>query len=314
MKRDREFLIELATMYYEKGYSQQELARHYSLSRPSVSGLLKQCRAEGIVEIRIASSSSSLASALEERLRTRFGLRHCAVTPRTSSDSDLPEAVGKRSAEMIESLLKDNLTVGLSWGRSLFHSVEHLQPALFADILAVQMVGGLGAHNVESDGYALVRRFAARVNSSVRVIQAPIIVGSDELKDMLIREPAIQETIGVLSRLDLAIVGISSNRPENSSLVREGFIRADESQEIWDAGGVGHICGYHFDADGRFMDIPINRRIVGIESSGFADIPDVLAVAWGRDKVAPLLGALKGRIISSLVTDEDTAMRLLSGD
>ena len=312
MKRDREFLIELATMYYEKGLSQQEIARHYSLSRPSVSGLLKQCRADGIVEIRIASSSSSLASALEERLRSRFSLQNCAVTPRTSSETDLPEAVGKRSAELISTLLKDNLTVGLSWGRSLFHTVEHLQPALFADILAVQMVGGLGAHSVESDGYALVRRFAAKLNTAVRVIQAPIIVGSDELKEMLIREPAIRETLAVLSRLDLAIVGISSNRPEDSSLVREGFISAGESQDIWDGGGVGHICGYHFDAEGRFMDIPINRRIVGIESSGFADIPDVLAVAWGRDKVEPLLGALKGRIITSLVTDEDTAMRLLS--
>ena len=314
MKRDREFLIELATMYYEKGCSQQEIARHYSLSRPSVSGLLKQCRAEGIVEIRIASSSSSLASALEDRLRSRFNLVNCAVTPRTTSDSDLPDAVGRRSAEMIESLLKDEMTVGLSWGRSLFHSVEHFQPALFADILAVQMVGGLGAHNVESDGYALVRRFAAKVNSAVRVIQAPIIVGSDELKEMLIREPAITDTLGVLSRLDLAIVGISSDRPEDSSLVREGFISADESLEIWEAGGRGHICGYHFDAEGRIMDIPVNRRIIGIEATGFADIPDILAVAWGRDKVEPLLGAMKGRLITSLVTDEDTAMRLLSED
>ena len=67
MKRDREFLIELATLYYEEGLSQQELADRFSLSRPSVSGLLKRCRSEGIVEIRIASSPSSLASALEGR-------------------------------------------------------------------------------------------------------------------------------------------------------------------------------------------------------------------------------------------------------
>ncbi len=69
IQKDRNFLIEVAKKYYFDGCSQQEIAKYYNISRPSVSNILKQCKEEKIVEIRIQESESSLVRALGERLK-----------------------------------------------------------------------------------------------------------------------------------------------------------------------------------------------------------------------------------------------------
>ena len=64
----RDFLVEVATLYYEQDLSQAEIARKFDVSRSLVSHLLKLCRDQGIVEIRI-NDSRSRAARLQRRLR-----------------------------------------------------------------------------------------------------------------------------------------------------------------------------------------------------------------------------------------------------
>ena len=80
------------------------------------------------------------------------------------------------------------------------------------------------------------------------------------------------EVLQKMNSIDIALVGISSDIPESSSLVREGFISAGEQEEILKAGAVGHICGYHYDRKGDFLDIPANERVVGIKKKELKSI------------------------------------------
>jgi DNA-binding transcriptional regulator LsrR (DeoR family) len=106
---------------------------------------------------------------------------------------------------------------------------------------------------------------------------------------------------------DIALVGIGTVEPEMSSLVRAGFLTSHELGQIAAEGAVGDVCGIHFDADGNILDIPINRRVVGIPVDDLKRIPIVIGVATGRSKVKPILGALRAGIINTLFTDELTA-------
>ena len=312
INKDRNFLIEIARKYYFDGLSQQEIASHFNISRPSVSNLLKRCREEKIVEIRIQESDSSLVNALAERLRKNFDIESVIVVPSNDDSNATLAAAGAAAAGLLQTKLKDRMKIGLYWGSSLYQLVKALPAQSVVDVEVIQLTGSLGMANSAFDGFELAGNLAQKLNGSCRLIQAPVIVKNPELKKLLIKEHPITETMSRMNALNLALVGLSSDKPEYSSMVREGFLDTAEAESIQSEGGIGHICGLHYDTEGEFLDIPQNKRVVGIEIEDLKAIPELIGIACGAEKAEAILGAIKGRIISSIITDENAALRMLS--
>jgi deoxyribonucleoside regulator len=312
MQKNRDYLIDIARKYYMEGLSQQEIAREFGISRPTVSNLLKQCREEGIVTIQIEDYSSSLTQALADQLKTVCPLREVVVVQSQMNQEMTLSTAGEAAADLLLKRLRDGITLGLSWGTSLYQFVRQVPRRPVVDAEVIQMVGSLGAENPESDGFELVRNLAHKLNSGYSLLHAPILVKTPELKKMLEQEQRLEAVLEKMASIDIAFVGISSDCPEDSSLVREGFLSAAEAQKIVEAGGVGHICCYHYDRDGRFLDVEENRRIIGVRSFELTDIPEVVGVACGSRKAEAILGSLRGGLIDTLITDEAAALSMLS--
>jgi lsr operon transcriptional repressor len=51
--------------------------------------------------------------------------------------------------------------------------------------------------------------------------------------------------------------------------------------------------------------------VVAVPPDQLSRIPTIVAAAAGPDKVDPILGVLRGRIVNILITDETTAAELL---
>ena len=81
---DRSLLGKISWHYYVDGLTQKEIGQRLGLSRLKVVRLLKRARAEGVVEIRVASDvrlNTELARSLEDR----FNLREAIVTDAPSA-------------------------------------------------------------------------------------------------------------------------------------------------------------------------------------------------------------------------------------
>ncbi len=312
IQKDRNFLIELAKKYYLEGLSQQEIARFYNISRPSVSNILKQCKEEKIVEIRIQESESSLVSALAERLKKDYSLYSVVVVPTEDDRRATLSSLGRAAARLVESKLKDRQKIGISWGSTLYQLVDSLSVQSVVDVEVIQLAGSLGMTNPSYDGYELTRRLSQKLNGTCRLMQAPVIVKNLKLKKLLLQEPLILETMNRMKVIDLALVGISSDLPEYSSMVRAGFLSEDEAQNLLSRGAIGHVCALHYDKSGSILDISENARVVGIDDNTLKEIPEVIGVACGTEKADAILAALKGGLVDSIVTDEDAALRMLS--
>jgi len=76
-------------------------------------------------------------------------------------------------------------------------------------------------------------------------------------------------------------------------------------------GAVGDILGRHFDAYGRPIESPLAERIIALSLESLRTIPQVIAFAGGRRKADAILGALRGRYVHVLITDEATARLVL---
>jgi DNA-binding transcriptional regulator LsrR (DeoR family) len=195
---------------------------------------------------------------------------------------------------------------------ALYHTVRQMPKKGLVDCEVVQLMGGLGASALFYDGSELVRILAEKLNGDYYPFLSPLLVKTPELRQALLSEPGISETVNKARSLDLALVGLSSDQPQDSVAVQSGFLSAEEAQNIYEKGSCGHLCGYHYDGDGRFMDIPLNKRVVGIDIDSFLNIKRRIGIACGRQKSKAIYAALKGNLITDLFTDELTALQIIS--
>lgn len=159
MQRNRDLLVAVARRYYLDGVSQSELAKEFGVSRPTMSSMLKQCREEGIVEIRIRDGSP-LSTALGDKILQTYGLNKVVIVP---SREDAPanlQNVGAEAAAFVAPLLIDGIRLGLAWGTSLYHLVHQLPSCRALDSEVIQLLGGLGPSHAIYDGQELARHLA----------------------------------------------------------------------------------------------------------------------------------------------------------
>ena len=311
MVKSFELLVELAKHYYLDSMSQSEIADLYKISRPTVANMLRECREKGIVEIRI-HDRSPYYSETGIILKNKFGLKTvCVVTHEEEYALTLYKTC-LETAGFLSSLLKNGMKIGISWGTALYHTIRQLPKLSLMDCEVFQLMGGLGAAALYYDGAELARILADRINAVFFPVLSPVLVQSQELRDALLKEPGIRETLEKTRSLDLALVGLSSDLPEDSALVKAGFLSPEEARRIYDEGSCGHLCGYHYDTEGKFMASPINNRVVGISPEEFLQIPRRMGIASGNQKARAIHSALKGGLVTDLFTDESTALKILS--
>ena len=204
------------------------------------------------------------------------------------------------------------MTVGISWGSSLYYLVEHFSPRNYLDVEVVQLIGGIGARNLQTDGLELARKLSRKLNKVYHVLQAPLVVQSETLKNMLIQEPDIAQVLKKGKQVDIAVIGIGTIHRENSALVRAGYMSQEQAEDLAKRGAVGDVFGQQIDKEGNICDFELNKRTLGIDLQQLKHIPVVIGVASGADKAEVIRGAMKGGYIKMLVTDEAAAMRIVS--
>ena len=305
-------LVDVASRYYVDGASQADIAHEIHVSRPTVSRLLSEARDSGVVTIRIEHPMRR-QSHLERQLIDRFGLTDAWV-PRV--DSGLPtEAVARCAAVIVADTVRDDSVVAISNGTTLAELIaelEKLPAARHRESIVVPMIGALGSDNLLVDGPDLCRRIADCLGGTYRILPTPLIVGAPRLAAALRTEVSIATTLSLASRADVAVVGIGTCDNTGSGRIFDGWMTRSINQRLLEQGAVGHIAGHHFDAQGRHIKSDLCERTIGIAPERLAEMPNVVAVVAGTNKVSAILGALRGGYIQSLVIDDETAARVLA--
>ena len=311
MGKSFNLMVELAKNYYLDAMSQSEIAERYKISRPTVANILKKCRETGIVEIRI-NDKSPFNSETGQFLADKFALKTVCVVPQEPDYSLTLYKTCLELAGFLVSLFSDRMKIGISWGTSLYHTIRQIPKIGLEDCEVVQLTGGLGAAALYYDGAELARILADKIDAKCYPVLSPLLVQSQELRNALLQEPRIRDTLKKTESIDIALVGLSSDLPEDSTLVKAGFMSLKEAKQVYDEGSCGHLCGYHYNEEGSFMDSPINNRVIAISPEGFLQIKRRIGVACGKQKARAIHAALKGNCITDLFTDELTALKIIS--
>ena len=95
-------------------------------------------------------------------------------------------------------------------------------------------------------------------------------------------------------------------------LQSDGFVEEFRDGFLIENGAVGEIAAWPFDRQGRILSNSLTERLPGIRVDDLSRNVPLVAVAYGARKVPAIRAALKGRLITGLITDEQTAMHVLS--
>ena len=96
-----------------------------------------------------------------------------------------------------------------------------------------------------------------------------------------------------------------------SAQFRSGHINIVDSEKLISEGAVGDICGSYIDINGHLCHSTLNDKMIAISLEELKRIPTVIGVAAGEKKADVILGALRGRYIDVLITDEKAAISVL---
>ena len=302
-------LIEAARLYYEHNLNQAQIATRLDVSRPGVSRLLQEARDTGIVKIQIVDPGAR-GTRLESALREKYGLKHAIVVPSDKQDTVLKSRMGPALITLLDQLLTENTTLGVSWGSTLQAATEHLKPRLVKNMTVVQLNGGVSKAELDTHATEIAGRMGENYQAIPYLLPLPAIVDTAELKKAIISDRNIAKTLKLAREADIAVFTVGAFGSK-SVLVQADYFEEAEVQALIQAGAVADICSRLIKADGSICSPELDDRTIGIELAELKARPFSIAVAGGLNKAQAIRAGLAGGYFISLITDEDVARQLL---
>jgi DNA-binding transcriptional regulator LsrR (DeoR family) len=306
-------MAEVAQLYHEEGWTQNEIAGKLRLSQGTVCRLLQKAQDQGIVRINVIPPEGTFVD-LEELLEQKFGLTQVIIgRADTDSEEGVQKALAASAAHFLQTTLKPREVIGVSSGSAtLLSMVEQMHPIWkIADCQVLQMVGEPADPSGEKYAYQVVRQLARLVQGEAHFLLAPEIVDSKAAAEVLAQDPCVRQTMALFDRINVALVEICPVEPSFGLGNGRHRFSTDELGALEAKGAVGHVCLRFYNAVGEEMNNPLCATVFGIELAHLKSIPSVVGIAGGKRKHQAILGALRGEWVDVLITDQFSAEAIL---
>jgi deoxyribonucleoside regulator len=301
--------IDVARLYYQSDYSQQQIAERLGISRPTVSRLLQHAKDQGYVSIRIADPLEDIGE-LSKRLKERYQLDQVRVAYSPLNEYDeIKKHIARKAATFLDEIVKDGDIIGVTWGTTMYDLARQLKSKMVHGVEVVQLKGGVSHSRSNTYAAEIVHLFAKAYHTVARYLPLPVIFDSPELKRMVEQDHHIRCIIEMGRQANIAIFTVGTVK-DDALLFRLGYLGPEDKAEL-QRNGVGDICSRFFDRAGNICSHEINSRTVGIDLEELRKKEKSILVAGGERKIAAIQAAMAGGYANILVTDQFTAKALL---
>lgn len=308
-----DLITKVAWFYYKEKLTQQDISARVNISRQKVQRFLEKARDLEIVRFQIKNPYANLLS-IESELIEKYSLKDSVVVPYLSDgDSLLRRSFAKAGASYLERIISqhNNSIVGLGWGNTTAYLADYFDSLpIKTKVEVVSLIGNLMT-NVAMNPYIIAEKIANKLDAPFYNIWAPAITQSKERAEIFKSEPWINCVLQKASKANIILFSVGEVSP-SASLFKMGYLSSDELKKLREKGAVGDILSRFFNAQGDLVDDEIHERVISIPINKLKDKGKiVIGVAGGPSKFDAIRGALKGKYVNVLITDEETAEKLL---
>jgi DNA-binding transcriptional regulator LsrR (DeoR family) len=303
MDLDEELMIKASWYYYLENKTQQTISSLLDISRMRVIRLLDKARQTGIVQFRIRAEHAG-RMRIEKQLVETCGLKDAFVipTPAEAGIAEINDAIADAAAMYLSARIQPDDFINIGYGDTTGKTLNNLARIAEAPISCISLTGGVSIYlpNARSNVF----------NARLFLIPAPLIVSSKEMVTAIKEEDSVKEIFRMVSLASFTIVGIGGMNDE-ATILKTGVLSANDFLYLKMRGAVGDILCHFIDRQGKLITAPPEDRLVSVSLDTLKSLPNVIAVAAGKDKREALKGALNLGYLDILITNEDTARWLI---
>ena len=278
-----------AWMYFVEEMTQSAIAEALGVGRVTVVRMLAEAKALGEVRIALARGNAELGG-LEAALCKAHGLDEAIVAPLSSPSVDATAPIGAALGDYVSSLLRNEMKIGLGWGRTLNRSLEYLRERSLKGLSVISLVGGV-THFAHDNPAEFPSAFARAFNAECYLIPAPALVDSPATKAALIERCGLGAVYAFANVLDAVVVSVGS-LGDQATISRFELIGQADRRAMSEYGGVGELLCNVYDSEGRVIDHPLNQRVMSVPMEAVCAAPIRVLAAGGAHKFAAIQGAL----------------------
>jgi len=296
-------------LYYVAGYTQEEIASEFGISRQSAQRMVSLSISEKLIKVRLDHPISNCMK-LASQLKKKYSLKKCEIVP-SANGENTTIGLGQAGAQMMTEYLESEepIIMAIGTGRVLKKVANELSPMDCNQHRLLALVG-----NMKIDGSAsphvVVSKIADKVNATYYPMHLPVIVSTEEEKELLHNQRTSQNILNIAKEVSVSFVGIGHFN-ENAPLFKDNFITKHELDSLLHKQAVGDIIGWAYDINGNIIDGCTNDRVTSIPIKANSS-KTVIGIAAGENKVQAIKSALEGQLINGLITNEACARILLA--
>jgi DNA-binding transcriptional regulator LsrR (DeoR family) len=303
MDFDEELMIKASWYYYLENKTQQTISELLGISRMRVIRLLDKAQQTGIVQFKIRAEHAGRIR-LEKQLIETYRLKDSFVipTPAEAGIGEINDAIADAAAMYISARIQPNDFINIGYGDTTGKTLNNLAKIAEAPISCISLTGGVSIYlpNARSNVF----------NARLFLIPAPLVVSSKEMVNAIMEENPVKEIFRMASLASFTIVGIGGMNDE-ATILKSGVLSANDFLYLKMRGAVGDILCHFIDRQGNLIAAPLEDRLVSASLDTLKSLPNVIAVAAGKDKREAVRGALSLGYLDILITNEDTARWLV---
>lgn len=308
-----DLITKVAWLYYKEKLTQQDISARVNISRQKVQRFLEKARDLEIVRFQVKNPYANLLS-IESKLIEKYSLKDSVIVPYLSDgDNLLRRSFAKAGASYLERIISqhNNSIVGLGWGNTTAYLADYFDSLpIKTKVEVVSLIGNLMT-NVAMNPYIIAEKIANKLDAPFYNIWAPAITQSKERAEIFKSEPWINHVLQKASKANIILFSVGEVSP-SASLFKMGYLSSAELKRLREKGAVGDILSRFFNAQGDLVDDEIHERVISIPIDKLRDTGKiVIGIAGGPLKLNAIQGALNGKYINVLITDEETAQKLL---
>ncbi len=244
---------------------------------------------------------------LQRSLQKRLQIKEVHVVPgNLEVDEYVLNDISSRTSRILEDLIEENSTIGVTGGTTMAAVAEHLsQQGREKNILVVPARGGLGK-KVESQANSVAAIIASKLKGNYHLLHASDTLSQEALESIL-QDPEIKRIKKILKKANLVVFGIG----RADEMARRRELAPEVTQRLKEEGAVAEAFGYYFNKEGRII---YEMKTIGISFEDFQRVPVTIGVAGGPLKAEAIVAISRLKQDMVLVTDEGAAREILKSN
>jgi len=302
MDYEESLMIKIAWYYYFENMTQQSVADTLGISRMRVIKLLEKARQTGIIQFRLRKDGETRMK-LERGLMEEYGIKDAFIVPSSLNKNQVNTGIAEAASMYITERLTENSFINMGYGDTPSRILNNLATMAERPITCVSLTGGVS--------YYLPDTRSNVFNAKLHLIPTPLLASSKEMAAAMRQEASVTEVIRMISLAQLTVVGIGAMH-ESATIFKSGILNRNDFLYLQMQGAVGDLLSHFIDRDGKLIETPLEERLISTSLNKLKALQNVIGVAAGDVKVNAIRAALRGGYLDVLITDDNTASRLLS--